>query len=133
MLVAIADTHAAIWYLYVDPRLSKRADKFMQDAEASGNQIGLSSVTFIEMVYLIEKGRIPAEGLSRLARIISEPEGAFTEISVDLKVATALSQIHFAKVPDMHGRIIAATALLHGIPVISRDSKIMLSGLTTIW
>src|SRR5258707_9421834 len=111
MLVAIADTHAAIWYLYNDQRLSKHADKYMQDAEAGGDQIGLSSVTFIEMVYLIEKGRIPAEGLSRLARIIAEPDGAFAEITVDLKVARALSQIDVAKVPDMPDRIIAATAL----------------------
>ncbi|SRR5258708_4135224 len=133
MLVAIADTHAAIWYLYTDPRLSSRADTFMQSAEANGDQIGLSSITFVEMVYLIEKGRIPAEGLSRLARIIDEPEGVFAEIPVDLKVARALSQIDAAKIPDMPDRIIAATALLRAIPIISRDGKIRLSGLTTLW
>jgi PIN domain nuclease of toxin-antitoxin system len=133
MLAAIADTHAAIWYLYADPRLSRNADAFMQMAEVRGDQIGLSSITFVEMVYLIEKGRIAAEGLSRLARIIAEPDGAFTEIPVDLKVARALSQIDAASVPDMPDRIIAATALLRGVPIISRDDKIRHSGLTTIW
>ncbi len=133
MLVAVADTHAAIWYLYTDPRLSAPADSFMQAAEARGEQIGLSSVTFVEMVYLIEKGRIAAEGLSRLARIISDPDGSFTEIPLDLKVTRALSHIDVTKVPDMPDRIIAATALLHSVPIISRDSKIKHSGLTTIW
>ena len=133
MLVAVADTHAAIWYLSKDPRLSASAFTFMQSAAARGDVIGLSSITFVEMVYLIEKGRIPAEGLSRLARIVAEPDGAFVEIPVDLKIARALSQIDVAKVPDMPDRIIAATGLLLGVPVISRDSKIMLSGLTTIW
>jgi PIN domain nuclease of toxin-antitoxin system len=133
MVAAIADTHAVIWYLYADPRLSARADAFMQAIEARGEQIGLSSITFVEMVYLIEKGRIAAEGMSRLARLLSEPAGVFVEVPVDLAVARALSRIDAAKVPDMPDRIIAATALLRNVPIISRDSKIQLSGLQTIW
>lgn len=133
MISAIADTHAAIWYLYADPRLSTYADSFMQAIETRGEQIGLSSITLVEMVYLIEKGRIPAEGLTRLARIVDDPVGVFTEIVVDVKIARAVSQIHAATVPDMPDRIIAATALLWKVPIISRDSKIRLSGLPTIW
>ena len=34
---------------------------------------------------------------------------------------------------DMPDRIIAATALTLGVPVISRDSKIQLSSVSTIW
>ena len=56
MIVAIADTHAIIWYLYEDSRLSKRADEFIEAAYKRGDQIGVSSITLIEMVYLIEKG-----------------------------------------------------------------------------
>jgi predicted nucleic acid-binding protein len=37
------------------------------------------------------------------------------------------------EVPDLPDRIIAATALHLGIPVISRDRKIQQSTLTTIW
>ena len=133
MIVAVADTHTIIWYLYKDVRLSASAKAFMLNAEASGDQIGLSSITFVEMVYLIEKSRIPVEGLSRLARLLADPRGVFTEIPVDLNVARALSQIEVSKVPDMPDRIIAATALLHKVPIISRDGKIRISGLTTIW
>lgn len=133
MIVAVADTHAAVWYLYADPHLSQDADQFLQKTEAEGNQVGLSSVTFVELVYLIEKGRIPAEVLSRVARITTRLDGLFTEIPVDLKVARTLSQIEPYKIPDMPDRIIAATSLLHGVPLISRDGKIRLSGLKTIW
>jgi len=38
-----------------------------------------------------------------------------------------------AEVPDMPDRIIAATALHLGLPLISRDRKIQLAGLQTIW
>jgi hypothetical protein len=39
---AVADTHAALWYLYDDPRLSDPARAFMDAADASGdpNSIG---------------------------------------------------------------------------------------------
>jgi PIN domain nuclease of toxin-antitoxin system len=133
MIVAVADTHAAIWYLYNDVRLSKTADEFIQKAAHEGDQIGLSSITFIEMVYLIEKGRIPVEGMSRLARALDEVQSMFAEIPVDLSIARALSRIDVAKVPDMPDRIIAATGMLLGVPIISRDAKIQLSGLPAIW
>ena len=60
MIVAVADTHAAIWYLFSDPRLGKAASAFIDDTIAKGNHIGVSAITLAEMVYLVEKARIPA-------------------------------------------------------------------------
>jgi len=53
---AIADTHALIWYLVGNICLSAIAKAVFDDALTQGNQIGLSSVTFAEIVYLIKKG-----------------------------------------------------------------------------
>ncbi len=58
MLVAVADTHALLWYLADDPHLSSTARGFMDSEVAAGNQIGISSITPAEMVYLIEKRRV---------------------------------------------------------------------------
>ena len=44
-----------------------------------------------------------------------------------------MSRVARAQVPDLPDRIIAATALHLGIPIISRDRKIQASGLTTVW
>jgi predicted nucleic acid-binding protein len=38
-----------------------------------------------------------------------------------------------ADVPDMPDRVVAATALYLGVPVISRDGKIRASNVQTIW
>jgi PIN domain nuclease of toxin-antitoxin system len=59
MIIAIADTHAAIWYLFSDPRLGRAASAFIDAAIANGDHIGVSAISLAEMVYLIEKGRIP--------------------------------------------------------------------------
>lgn len=44
-----------------------------------------------------------------------------------------MGRVARAQVPDLPDRIIAATALHLGIPIISRDRKIQASGLTTVW
>ena len=133
MIVAVADTHAAIWYLAADPRLSTAAKLFMDTTTTDGNEIAVSAVTLVEMVYLIEKGRIPPQHFSNLAAALGDPDSMFVEIPVDLKLARALTRVDVRQVPDMPDRIVAATAIQHNVPVISRDGKIRLSSVQTIW
>jgi PIN domain nuclease of toxin-antitoxin system len=52
MLAAVADTHIALWYLYGDKRLSSTAKSLIDRAGALGRQIGISSITLAELVYL---------------------------------------------------------------------------------
>jgi PIN domain nuclease of toxin-antitoxin system len=131
MLVAVADTHAALWYLSPDKRLSVTAKTFIENAAADNNYIGISSITLVEIVYLIEKGRIPAESLTRLARELDSPRRVFREFPLDLAIARTLARV--GSVPDMPDRIIGATALHLGVPIISRDGRIQVSDLNTIW
>lgn len=133
MIAAVADTHAIIWYLASDTRLSASAKLFMDNAAQSGDQIAISSITLIEMIYLIEKGRIPAQRFSELATEFDQPDSMLIEIPVDLKIARALSRVDVTQVPDMPDRIVAATALHLNVAAISRDSKIKLSTIRTIW
>jgi predicted nucleic acid-binding protein len=49
------------------------------------------------------------------------------------EVAEAVAEVPRSAVPDMPDRIIAATALHLGLPLVSRDRLIQLSGIETIW
>jgi PIN domain nuclease of toxin-antitoxin system len=133
VIVAVGDTHTIIWWLFDSSKLSVRALQFMRSATASSDKIAISSITLIEVVYLIEKGRIPLETLTAMAQIIRTPNGPFEEVPVSLHVARTLNEVDVAKVSDMPDRIIAATAVHLNVPVISKDGKIQLSGLATIW
>ena len=64
MIAGVADTHAAIWYLFDDPRLSKPAGDFIDHAAAAGRRVAVSSISLAEIVYLVEKGRLTPECLS---------------------------------------------------------------------
>ena len=133
MIAAIADTHAVVWYLSADPRLSAKAQRFIETIARNGDAVGISAITLVEVVYLVEKDRIPAQRFTQLADVLSKPESVFTELPLDLNIARALSQISVRQVPDMPDRIIAATAIHHKVPVISRDNKIRLAIMETIW
>jgi predicted nucleic acid-binding protein len=110
MLRAVADTHTVVWYLYDDARLS-----------------------LAEMIYLIEKGRIDAAALTRLMAALDAADAVLVEIPFDRHVAQAMTRVARTEVSDLPDRIIAATALHWGIPVISHDRKIQKSTLTTVW
>ncbi|HWE39104.1 MAG TPA: PIN domain-containing protein [Isosphaeraceae bacterium] len=58
MIRAVADTHALIWYLHDDPRMSKAADAVFDAATAAGERVAISTMTLAEIVFLIERRRI---------------------------------------------------------------------------
>lgn len=133
MIAAVADTHAVIWYLASDTRLSPTVLHFMNAAAEQGDQIAISAISLVEMVYLIEKGRIPAERFSELARELDTPGSIFLETAVHLSIARSLTRVDVLQIPDLPDRVIAATALNLGVPLISRDGKIRVSSVETIW
>ena len=93
MIVGIADTHAVVWYLMDNSRLSASANQFLETSAEDGDQIGISSITLVEIVYLIEKGRIAAESLTDLAFRFGEQSAMFIEIPLDLQITRTLSNI----------------------------------------
>lgn len=133
MIRAVADTHTVIWYLYADGRLSANARNTIEQAATNGDQIAFSAITLVEIVYLVEKGRIQADTFARLLSAIRGQESVLRVVPLDEAVAGSLHLIARDQVPDMPDRIIGATALTFGVPVISRDRKIQLSNVRTIW
>jgi PIN domain nuclease of toxin-antitoxin system len=133
MIAAIADTHTAIWYLFSDPRLGKRASAFIDDTIAKGEHIGVSAISIAEMVYLIEKGRIPANALNDLLAATADAKAVLQHVPLDENIAMKMAEVPRQDLPDLPDRVIAATALFHGVPVLSRDCRIRSSRVQTIW
>lgn len=133
MIVAIADTHAALWYLFSDSRLGRSASAFVDTAVANGDHIGVSAISIAEMVYLTEKGRIPSTALNDIRDAVADPNAVFQYVRFDERIAMNMAVISRDEVPDLPDRIIAATAHLYGIPVLTRDGRIRSSNVQAIW
>lgn len=132
-VVGVADTHTALWYLFGDRRLSVAARAFIEDAELARLKIAVSTISLVEVVYLGEKSRIIAGAFETIMRCFADAEQVFVEAPVDAAIAEAMQRVSRAQVPDMPDRIIAATGLHFGVPVITRDSEITAADVATIW
>jgi len=133
MIVAIADTHAAIWYLFSDRRLGLAASAFIDSTIAKGDHIGVSAISVAEMVYLIEKGRIPANALQDLHTATADPNAVLQHVPLDENIAMKMAEFSRQDLPDLPDRVIAATAHFYGVPVLSRDHRIRSSKIQSIW
>ena len=130
---AVADTHALLWYLYDDSKLSATAANLMDSIIAAGDQVAISSIVLAEVLYLTEKGRIHAAALDHIFAVLRQTHPALVEIPLDQMVVKTMRRIDRLQVPDLPDRIVAATALHLGVPIISRDRKIKAAVLNTIW
>jgi predicted nucleic acid-binding protein len=66
-------------------------------------------------------------------REVESDDALLVEIPFDRNIALTLRQVDRSQIPDLPDRIIAATALYLNVPVISRDRRIQLSSIDTIW
>ena len=93
----------------------------------------MSPISLAEIVYLVEKQRLPASGYADLKTALANHEYVIEEAPFTADVVEAMRTVSRAEVPDMPDRIVAATAVRYGVPVISRDRLIRASNIQTVW
>jgi PIN domain nuclease of toxin-antitoxin system len=120
----VADTHTIIWYLRSPEKLSTNAVTSLDNALNNGESIFISAISLVEMNYLVEKNRIPPSSLEQLLQLIDDPLVKLVVVPLDTPVAKAFTQISREIVPEMGDRIIAATSLYLGLPLVTKDHKI---------
>jgi PIN domain nuclease of toxin-antitoxin system len=133
MAAVAVDTHAIVWYLSSDPRLSATATAALDSATAAGELIHVPSICLVELTYLVEKGRLPAAARDRLIQALDDPATPCLLALLDRMVVDALEFVSRSEVPDLPDRIVTATAVALRVPRISRDGKIRASKVQTIW
>jgi PIN domain nuclease of toxin-antitoxin system len=131
--VILLDTHVWVWWVSGIESLSKKANRIIREALRK-NAIYISSISVWEVAQLVERGRLELtmELNDWISRSESLPYIHF--IPVDNTIAIKSVQLPGALHPDPADRIIIATALNHGFPLITRDDKIIrYRYVSTIW
>jgi len=129
----VADTQAVVWYLTEPGALSKAATEALDEALAALAAIWVASITLVELQYLIEKRRLGSEVRAAVLAEVEDERSVLRLAPLDLAVARALEGVKRELVPDMPDRIVTATAVALGVPLVSSDREIRASGHHVIW
>jgi PIN domain nuclease of toxin-antitoxin system len=126
----VADTHALAWFLSEDDRLSATALQILSAAEAGETQVLISTLVLAELTYIAQRQRVPVTIEAALTRI--EAGDGFAIVPFDLSCFQAM--LGLPDQWDIHDRIIAATAIMYGAQLITRDEMLSTSGtVTVVW
>jgi PIN domain nuclease of toxin-antitoxin system len=129
----VLDTHAWIWWVSAPEQLSGPARDEIDQARQRG-EVCISSISAWEVALLVRKGRLEltAPVDDWIARSEAFPFIRF--VPLDNRIAYRSNSLPGDLHEDPADRIIVATALTLGVPLVSRDTKIRdYPHVKTIW
>ena len=103
--VHVLDAHTLIWHLEGNPKLGKSARAILDD---QNSRLVLPVIAVAEAIDVVRKGRTSLNSVSELLQDIYDD----TRIEIEpLTVEILLESQNALMVPEMHDRLITATAL----------------------
>lgn len=125
----LLDTHALLWWLFDDPKLSSTPRELLADPD---NEVMVSSASAWEICTKHRLGKLPAA--SQLVRDVAGwvRRAGFSELPVTIRHAQkagAWPQPH----RDPFDRMLAAQSSLEDLPIVSRDNALETFGVRMVW
>lgn len=128
----LVDTHVVVWLALQPERISKKARTAIEDARRTGQGIGISDICLLEISILERKARIRLD--SSLETFLLEIEARFIVLPITGRICVRAVLLPASYPNDPADRIIGATALVEGVPLVTADEGIRRShALRTIW
>lgn len=128
----LVDTHVVVWLAMEPARISKRARASIEHARQAAEGIAISDMTLLEIAMLENKGRIKLS--ATLETFLTEVEGRFVVLPITGRVCVRALGLPAAYPKDPADRVIGATALVEGIPLVTADDEIQRSrAMRTVW
>ena len=128
----LLDSHAFIWFVSDDPRLSRQARGLIEDP---GNQRLLSAASHWEMAIKTSLGKLtltePFDVL--MPRELSTNHIALLPIELRHSIQVATLPFPPGNHRDPFDRLIVAQAIVERLPIVSADKRLDDYGITRLW
>jgi PIN domain nuclease of toxin-antitoxin system len=125
----LLDTNVVIRWLFESRKLSREQTRVLLRAEEDGEPVAVSAVTLLEVVTVLESGRVKA----RLQDIFEKlgTSAFFQILPLTLEVASEMALMGRA-LRDPADRAIVATARVHRLKLLTADQRIIDSRLVVV-
>lgn len=121
-----------VWLAFEEDKLSKAARHTIRLAHQDAQGLAICDFTLLELAMLLGRGRIQV-GLG-LESFLQDVVSRFIILPITAKACTQAVHLPANYPKDPADRIIGATAIVNGIPLITADRAIRDSqAVTTIW
>ena len=126
----VADTHALLWWFTDSRKISPKASELFEKCEAGDNVIFIPSIVIAESLSIFDKKRI-SFNFKNLFKTINDSEN-FVLIALDYPILEKM--VTLKVIPELHDKIIVATAKYLKAPIITKDKVLQkLHQVKTIW
>jgi PIN domain nuclease of toxin-antitoxin system len=134
--VIFLDTHVLIWMASDPKRLSKKArEAIRHEREKDAREktgVGIAAITLWELAWLAENGRIQVTG--SVESFVRETASRVMVEPITPEIAAFAVQLPSSFPKDPADRLIAATAMVEGAPLVTADERIRQAKVVrTIW
>jgi PIN domain nuclease of toxin-antitoxin system len=129
----VLDTQVAAWLVRRPERLSRPARRTIERESRSGG-LAIASVTLMELSLMAAGGkvRVPGSPAAWLRQLVTESGLGIRELTTDIAIVAAYLPETFPS--DPIDRVIAATAIVERVALVTSDARIQRSGVVqTIW
>jgi len=130
MALFVADTHSLAWYFTGSGKPGMKALRAFRESSSGKTIIIVPTVVLAEIMDISEKKRIEVDYEELLNKIESSSNFEIYPLDIDvLKTARSITAI-----PELHDRIIVATAKLLEARVLTKDEDVQKSGIVeAVW
>lgn len=115
----VTDTQALVKFMMDKKVINDAAHQAYLSADKGEATIIIPAIVLMEVMYLFEKNRIEI-GILQTEDLMESQNYQFEPLS--LEILKTASQIH--DIPELHDRLIAATAMHLDLPLITNDPVI---------
>ena len=129
--MTVADTHVVLWLTQDQSQLSPAAISELSGARRQGS-LAIADITLREIAVQIARGRVAIS--SPAGVYLRFVETLFSVVPINAQIAERSAQFDANFPKDPADRLIAATALVYGARLVTKDKEIRESGeITCIW
>ena len=128
----LLDTHVVVWLAFDEGQISAKARAAISDTRRIAAGLAISDITLLELATLAGKGLVRLD--ISIESFLHEIESRFVVLPMTSRVCARALALPKDFPNDPADRIIGATALLEGVPLVTADRQIRRSrAIQTIW